>query len=166
MSDSTLTVHFTQRFGAVDRIISLLRRRGFPISGMTLERTHNPSIGRMTVVVEDQAAVEQVTRHLSKLPDVIDVSTGDEEEMRREYALVRILCRPGQRAEVLALLSTVAGRAISMTTDHVVLEAAGSPGTLDRLFSALAPYGIEESARTNPMALRATGNERNAAETA
>lgn len=155
MSDSTLTLHFSQRFGAVDRILSLLRRRGFPIAGLTLERTHNPSIGRMTVVVEGQAATEQVTRHLSKLPDVIEVNAGDDDEMRREYALVRIRCEPRQRVEVLALLSTVAGRAISMTTTHLVLEAAGGSSTLNRLFSALTPYGIEESARTNPMALRA-----------
>lgn len=158
MTEATLTVHFTHRFGAVDRILSLLRRRGFPIAGLTLERTHDPAIGRMTIVVETDEAVEQVSRHLAKLPDVIDVSAGDDDELRREYALVRIRCRPEQRAEILALLSTVAGRAISMTTDHLVLEAAGNPSTLDRLFATLAPYGIVESARTNPMALkRVTG---------
>src|ERR1700730_3277947 len=146
MSESTLTVHFNQRFGAVDRILSLLRRRGFPIAGLTLERTHKPEIGRMTVGVEGAESVEQVTRHLSKLPDVIEVSAGDEDEVRREYALVRIRCEPRQRAEVLALLSTVAGRAITMTRNHLVLEAAGGPATLDRLFAALKPYGIEESA--------------------
>jgi acetolactate synthase-1/3 small subunit len=159
MTEATLTVHFTQRFGAPDRILSLLRRRGFPIAGMTLERTHNPSVGRMTIVVETAEAVEQVSRHLAKLADVIDVSAGDDDELRREYALVRIRCRPDQRAEVLALLSTVAGRAISMTTDHLVLEAAGNPSTLDRLFATLAPYGIVESARTNPMALKRVVSE-------
>ena len=159
MMDSTLTVSFIQRFGAVDRILSLLRRRGFPIAGLTLERTHDRQVGQMTVVVEKSDAVEQVRRHLAKLPDVIEVSTGDEDELKREYTLTRIRCRPQQRAEVLALLSTVAGRAISMTADHLVLEAAGSPTTLDRLFRALKPYGIEESARTNPMALRRVEEE-------
>jgi acetolactate synthase-1/3 small subunit len=154
MSETALTLHFRQQFGAADRILSLLRRRGFPIAAMTLERTHNPTVGRMTVVVEHDAAVEQVERHLAKLPDVLDISTGDDDELRREYALVRVRCAPHQRPEILALLSTVAGRAISITTDGLVLEAAGSPATLDRLFATLASYGIEESARTNPMALR------------
>ena len=154
MTDSALTVSFSQRFGAVDRILSLLRRRGFPIAGLTLERTHDRQVGRMTIVVEQDEAVEQVRRHLEKLPDVLEVSAGDEDELRREYALARVRCRPHQRAEILALLSTVAGRAISMTAAHLVLEASGSPSTLDRLFAALRPYGIEESARTNPMALR------------
>jgi acetolactate synthase-1/3 small subunit len=165
MGESTLTVHFTHRFGAVDRIMSLLRRRGFPITGLTLERTHNPAVGRMTVVVEQHGVAEQVMRHLSKLPDVIDVNTGDQDELRREYALIRIRCQPPQRQEVLALLSTVAGRAISMSADHAVLEAAGSSTTLDRLFEALEPYGIEESARTNPMALRAAGYQPHAVST-
>ena len=154
MTEATLTVHFRQQFGAPDRILSLLRRRGFPIAGMTLERTHDPAIGRMTLVLETDEVVEQVSRHLAKLPDVMEVSAGDDDELRREYALVRIRCRPEQRAEVLALLSTVAGRAISMTTDHLVLEAAGNSSTLERLFATLTPYGIVESARTNPMALK------------
>lgn len=161
MPETALTVHFRQQFGAADRILSLLRRRGFPIAALTLERTHTPRVGRMTVVVEQDAAVEQVERHLAKLPDVLDISTGDNDELRREYALVRVRCSPQQRAQILALLSTVAAgspvsscRAISMTAEDLVLEAAGSPSTLDRLFAALAPYGIEESARTNPMALR------------
>jgi len=154
MSETALTLTFRRQFGAADRILSLLRRRGFPITALTLERTHDAAVGRMTVVVEHDDAVEQVERHLAKLPDVLDVSTGDDDELRREYALVRIRCAPQQRAEILALLSTVAGRAISITADGLVLEAAGSPSTLDRLFATLAPYGIEESARTNPMALR------------
>lgn len=151
-----VTVHFTQRVGAIDRIISMLRRRGFPIAGMTLERTHNPEIGRMTIVVEQEVAAEQIRRHLNKIADVLQVRTGDDDAVRREYALIRIRCEPHQRAEVVALLSTFAGRAISMTTNHCVIEAAGNPLTLGRLFEVLAPYGIEESARTNPMALQRT----------
>ena len=156
MSESVVTVHFTQRVGAVDRIISMLRRRGFPIAGMTLERTHNPEVGRMTIVVEQEDAAEQIRRHLNKIADVTQIGTGDNDAVRREYALVRIRCAPQQRAEVVALLTTFAGRAISMTADQCVLEAAGSSSTLDRLFEVLQPYGIEESARTNPMALERT----------
>jgi acetolactate synthase I/III small subunit len=159
MNESVVTVHFTQRFGAVDRIISMLRRRGFPIAGMTLERTHNPELGRMTIVVEKEDAAEQIRRHLNKLADVTHVGTGDDDALRREYALVRIRCEPHQRSEVVALLTTFAGRAISMTRTHCVLEAAGGPSTLDRLFTVLEPYGIEESARTNPMALQRAGEE-------
>src|SRR5436309_1872020 len=152
---TTLTLRYTERFGAVDRILSILRRRGFPIGGLTLERTHQPDIGRMTVSVKTPEAVEQVQRHLSKLPDVLDVTlTGGDDAVRREYALARVRCAPAQRAEVMALLAAHDARAVTMTAEGVVVETAGSQASLDALFSALEPYGIEESARTSPIALR------------
>jgi acetolactate synthase I/III small subunit len=149
-----ITLLFTQRTGALDRIMSLLRRRGFPIAGMTVERTHQADVGRMTLVVEQAKALEQVSRHLRKLPDVLEVTTADEDAVRREYALVRIQCRPQERAEVMALLSAYGARAVSLTSNYMVVEASGLGTELDALFAELAPYGIEESARTSPMALR------------
>jgi acetolactate synthase-1/3 small subunit len=150
-----ITLLFTQRTGALDRIMSLLRRRGFPIGGMTVERTHQADVGRMTLVIEQAKALEQVSRHLRKLPDVLEVTSADDEDaVRREYALVRIRCRPQERAEVMALLSAYGARAISLTSNYMVVEASGLGTELDALFAELAPYGIEESARTSPMALR------------
>lgn len=155
MTEPTLTLLFTQQFGAFDRIISMLRRRGFPIGGVTVERTHLAEVGRMTVVVQSPEALEQVSRHLRKLPDVLEVTAvGDVDAVRREYALARIRCAPQQRAEVMALLAAFEARAVSLTAEHLVLEAAGNGAKLDALFAELAPYGIEESARTNPIALR------------
>ena len=154
MSESTLTLLFTQRFGAVDRIMSLLRRRGFPIAGMTVERTHQAEVGRMTVVVEQPAALKQVSRHLEKLPDVLEVTVAEgEDAVRREYALARVRCTPSQRAEVMALLAAFEARAVGTTEESVVVEASGPSATLDALFAELAPYGIEESARTSALAI-------------
>ena len=154
MAEPTLTVLFTQRVGALDRIISLLRRRGFPIAGMTLERTHRPGVGRMTVAIERPEAVPQVERHLSRLPDVVEVAIGDQDAVRREYGLIRIRCSAEQRPEVLVLLNAFQTRVLSITPDHVLVEATGDGADLDALFAALTPYGIEDSARTNPIAMR------------
>jgi acetolactate synthase-1/3 small subunit len=152
MTDATLTLLFIRRFGAADRIMSLLRRRGFPVEGITIERTHQADVGRMTVAVEQAAALEQVSRHLRKLPDVIEVCAGDE-AMCREYALIRIRCLPHQRTELLALLERLEARAVSVTDDHLVAEAAGPAARLDALFTELAGYEIEDSARTSPIAM-------------
>lgn len=153
MTDSTLTVHYASRAGAADRIMSLLRRRGFPIAGMTLERTHLNDVGRMTIVVQ-QTAAEQVRRHLGRLPDVVRVvAVNRDEAVQREYALARIRCTPQQRAEVIALLSAFEARPLSVTSEHIVVEAIGPGDALDALFLELAPYGIDESARTSPIAL-------------
>jgi acetolactate synthase-1/3 small subunit len=136
--------------------MSLLRRRGFPIGGVTIERTHQPDVGRMTVLVQEARATEQVRRHLDKLPDVIAVSAHDGDAVCREYALVRIRCAPHQRPELLSILEEFEARAIREAEEHLVLEAAGPTARLDAFFAALEPYGIEESARTSPLALRAS----------
>jgi acetolactate synthase-1/3 small subunit len=155
MTDPMLTLRFQHRPGAFDRIVSLLRRRGFPVSGMTLERTHQAGIGRMTVVVDQPAMLEQVARHLRKLPDVLEVTTaGDDEAVRREYALARIRCTPEQRSEATALIEIFDGRVVSAEQDQMVIEATGAGAKLDELFANLERFGIEDSARTSAIALR------------
>jgi len=153
MTDATLAVRYTERVGAVDRIFSLLRRREFPVGGITLERTHQPGIGRMTVMVSEPEAVTQITRHLSKLADVVEVEAGQGDAVRREYALARISCMPQQRAEVMPILAAFKATPLGVESEHLVLEASGSGDHLDSLFAALTPYGIEELARTSPLAI-------------
>ncbi len=155
MSEATLTLRFSEGTGAVDRIIGLLRRRGFPIAGMTLERTHADGVGRMTVVVDGLNHIEQVTRHLRRLPDVLEVTNAGAGTIQREFALARVHCVPDQRSELEAIIQHYGGRVISTGEEYLAVEASGRRDELDAMFSELMPYGIEESARTNPMALHA-----------
>jgi acetolactate synthase-1/3 small subunit len=151
MPETMLAVRYNRRVGAVDRIFSLLRRREFPISGMTLERTHEPEIDRMTITVSDPSAVTQISRHLNRLADVLDVEPRSSDAVTREYALVRIRCTPKQRTEVMPVLAAFGAQALKLTADRLVLEAAGTGRQLDSLVSALDPYGIEELARTSAL---------------
>ncbi len=155
MSESTLTLRFAEGSTALDRIIGLLRRRGFPVSGMTLERTHSDGVGRMTVVLDGAEHLEQVARHLRRLPDVMEVTNSGVGTIEREYALARVHCAPEQRADLAAMIQRYKGRIISTGDDYLAVEVSGPREDLDALFSELVPYGIEESARTNPMALHA-----------
>jgi acetolactate synthase-1/3 small subunit len=151
---ATLTVHFVRRHGAFDRITSLLRRRGFPISGTTRERTQRHDIDRMTVVVGDERAAEQVRRHLAKLPDVIEVSRSHEEgAVQREYVLLRLRCSETRSSELEECLQRHGARVLTATGDHLVIEASGRRATIDDLFEDLQSYEIEESARTHPIAI-------------
>jgi acetolactate synthase-1/3 small subunit len=155
VTESTLTLRFAEGSGALDRIIGLLRRRGFPISGMTLERTHADGVGRMTVVVDGHDHMEQVARHLRRLPDVMEVTYAGVGTIQREYALVRVHCTREQRSDLEAVIQAHGGRIISTGDDYLAVEISGRRDDLDAMFSELVPYGIEESARTNPMALHA-----------
>lgn len=148
-----LTVLYAERPGAADRVMSLLRRRAFPIGGLTLERTRDRDIGRMTVTVDRSDAVEQVRRHLRKLPDVLDVSVGAPESCR-EYVLLRICCTGAQRQVIAVHLQSTGGRIVGQTPGHLVVEAAGPPAELDSLIEALDRFGIDEMARTASVALR------------
>jgi acetolactate synthase small subunit len=157
MADATITVHFQQRAGAFDRIASLLRRRGFPITGITVERTHRQDIGRMTVGVGAREAIEQVRLHLAKLADVIDVRANSaESSVQREYALVRVGCDAAHQPEVQSALAPYTARVVAATPAGVVIEASGTRHSMDDLFADLAVFGIEESARTNVIALSHT----------
>lgn len=159
MPDSTLAVIYEQKVGAVDRILSLLRRRGFPVEGITLERTHRPDRGRMTVTVGGPEALEQIERHLSRLNDVVTVGGSHENTVQREYALARVACNSRQRAEVVPILNAFHATALRITDEHVVVEASGTRDHLDDLFTALAPYGIEDLARTSIIAVASTPTE-------
>jgi acetolactate synthase-1/3 small subunit len=156
MAEATLAVLYNQRAGAVDRIFSLLRRREFPVAGITIERTHLPEIGRMTVLVSQPDAVTQMTRHLNRLVDVVAVERGQDDAVRREYTLARVRCSPQQRPEVLSILAVYQAEALSVTADYMVVEASGSGSDLDSLLSALSSYGIEDLARTSPLAVSRT----------
>jgi acetolactate synthase-1/3 small subunit len=150
MTDSTLTVYYQQRPGAFDRITALLRRRSFPITGMTAASTHVTDVARLTLAVSTPSAVEQVQRHLQRLPDVIDVQVhGDGEFVQREYALIRV----HRNEAVPDALRDHDARMVADNADEMVIEAAGSREAVDALFAALEPFGIEESARTAPIAL-------------
>jgi len=153
MPEASLSVLYAEHTGAVDRIFSLLRRREFPIAGVTIERTHQLGIGRMTVMVESASAINQITQHLNRLVDVVSVGRESDDAIRREYALVRIKCTPGQRVEVLPILATFQAQALSVTANHMVLETSGTGDQIDTLVSALEPYGIDQLARTNPLVM-------------
>jgi acetolactate synthase-1/3 small subunit len=150
MTDRTLTVYFQQRLGAFDRITALLRRRSFPITGVTVARTHQNAIGRLTVAVGTPNAIEQVRRHLQRLPDVLEVQVHHEDAcVQREYALIRVR----RNVAIGDVLQGQDARIVAEMPDEMVIEASGTHDAIDTLFATLEPFGIEESARTNPITI-------------
>lgn len=153
MHETAITLCYCNRAGTLDRIIGLLRRRGFPIGGMTVERTHRADVNRMTITVERDEVVPQMCRHLERIPDVLEVGRADG-TLCREYALARISCGPAQRSEVMTILSAYHAHPLAIGADHLVIEVTGFRDHLDALFAALTAYGVDDVARTYPMALR------------
>lgn len=153
MPDCSLTVLFTERTGALERIVSLLRRRGFPVTGVTIERTHEEKVGRMSISVQQPSVAAQVRHHLLRLPEVREVRVENRHALRRAYALIRVRCSGHEQELIRATVSEFGGRALAAAPDSLVIEAVGQQSQMDALFAALASYPIEESARTSPIAL-------------
>ena len=111
----------------------------------------------MTFVVDgDDATVEQVTKQLYKLVDVIkvsDISKGNQDSVLRELALIKVNTTSENRPEVLQLAETFRSSIIDVSLDSVIIEVTGDDHKVDSLLRILSPYGIREVMRTGRIGL-------------
>jgi acetolactate synthase-1/3 small subunit len=143
------------RAGTLSRVSGLFSRRGFNIDSLTVGETEDKSISRMTIAVSgDDAALEQITKQLSKLVDVIAVRELQSSScIRREIMLVKVNATEQTRAAVLEIAGIFRSRIIDVSPSTITLEATGDIEKLDGLLLLLRPHGIMELARTGLVAL-------------
>ena len=142
-------------FGVLARISNLISARGFNIDSLTVSTTEDPTISRMTIVVDaDAVKLEQVKNQLNRLIDVIDVQELKEGQyIDRELLLARVSADGKKRAE-LEELAVSFGAKLAEANDHsVVIEAIGDTKRLDQLVERLRPHGITKLVRTGRVAL-------------
>ena len=143
------------RPGALNRVVSLFRRRGFNISSLTVGTTETPGVSRITLVVNsDLDTARRVQANLEKLVDVIQVQdlTGAA-AVHREFALVKARVSPDNRAEVLRLCGLFRARVVDVSPATLTVEITGAPDKVDALIEVVRPYGIAEMVRTGPLAM-------------
>ncbi|MFA4029820.1 MAG: hypothetical protein GDYSWBUE_001129 [Candidatus Fervidibacterota bacterium] len=151
----TLSVIVENRPGVLARIAGLFRRRGFNIESLSVSTTDDPTISRMTIVVGgDDATIEQITKHLNKLVDVIKVQdhTG-EDVVERELALIKVSCEPEQRNEILNLVTIFRASIVDVGADTMMIEITGTEDKINAMLELLRPYGILEVARAGKIIL-------------
>ncbi|MDR2537478.1 MAG: acetolactate synthase small subunit, partial [Treponema sp.] len=143
------------RAGTLSRVSGLFSRRGFNIDSLTVGETEDKLISRMTIAVSgDDAALEQITKQLSKLVDVIAVRELQSGScIRREIMLVKVNATEQTRAVVLEIADIFRSRIIDVSPSTITLEATGDIEKLDGLLLLLRPHGIMELARTGLVAL-------------
>ncbi|MDR1398407.1 MAG: acetolactate synthase small subunit [Treponema sp.] len=143
------------RAGTLSRVSGLFSRRGFNIDSLTVGETEDKSISRMTIAVSgDDAALEQITKQLSKLVDVIAVRELQSDScIRREIMLVKVNTTERTRAAILEIAGIFRSRIIDVSPSTISLEATGDIEKLDGLLLLLRPHGIMELARTGLVAL-------------
>jgi len=151
----TISILVENKFGVLSRVAGLFSARGYNIESLSVGETLDPSVSRMTIVVSgDEFVIEQVTKQLHKLIDVIKVNDmTDDSHVERELVLIRVNAEPQHRAEVMRTADIFRARVIDVTPVSFVLEATGDEGKLEALIELLRPLGIQEVVRTGKIAI-------------
>ena len=151
----TISCLVENHFGVLARVSGLISARGFNIDSLTVSTTEDPTISRMTIVVDaDALKLEQVKRQLGRLIDVIEVQELKEGHfIDRELLLARVSANGTTRGALEEMAKRFGARVVDEGASSIAIEAAGDPKTLDRLVEELRPYGITKLVRTGRVAL-------------
>ncbi|MCL2334857.1 MAG: acetolactate synthase small subunit [Endomicrobia bacterium] len=151
----TISILVENKFGVLARISTLFAARGFNIDSLAVGETEDPEISRMTIVVKgDESVLEQVTKQLNKLVDVIKVNDFSEVEfVQRGLALIKINVNKSNRAEIMQMVSIFRTRIIDVSQDSMIVEITGDEDKIDAFVRMVMPYGIKEMCRTGEVAL-------------
>jgi len=133
----------------------MFRRRGFNISSLAVGHSETEGFSRMTFVVDgDDATVDQVTKQLYKLIDVVKVSDISKEDVViRELALIKVRTTSSTRPEVLQMVEIFRSNIVDVSPDSVIIEVTGDVDKVDSLLRILRPFGVREVMRTGRVGL-------------
>jgi len=135
----------------LNRVVSLFRQRGFAIDSLTIGKTHEQHVMRLTMVVDgSKTAVEQVIKQLYKVIEVRKVSDLTEDQtVERELALIKVTSKSAAlRAEILQMVDVYRARVVDIAMGSLTVEVTGPTDKIDSMISMLRPYGIKEMVRT------------------
>lgn len=146
----TLVVLVEDKPGVLNRVASLFRRRAFNIDSLTVGRTDQPGISRMTIVIDsDNASAERVTSYLYKLLNVIQVEdVTHQPAVSRDLAMIKVAVSPANRTEIIQLVDVFRARIVDVANDSLIIEITGDEEKINSLVEVLRPYGIIEVVRT------------------
>jgi len=155
MTRHTLSVLVEDQPGVLARIASLFSRRGFNIESLAVGPTEHAGMSRMTIVVNvDQLPLEQVTKQLNKLVNVLKIVELDAEtSIQRELLLVKVRADATVRSQVLEIVQLFRAKVVDVAADSLVIEATGNADKLDALLRVLEPFGVKELVQSGVVAV-------------
>jgi acetolactate synthase I/III small subunit len=152
----TFVVYVENKPGVLSRVVSLFRRRAFNIDSLTVGRTENPEVSRMTIVTDaDTDQARRIVANIYKLVNVllVDDVTG-QPALLRDLSLVKVGANQETRGQVLQLAEVFKARVLDIASESITLEMTGGEEKVDRFLELLRPYGILEMVRTGVVAMR------------
>ena len=141
--------------GALMRVTGLLSQRGYNIESLTVARTLDPLVSRMTIVVDvDSTQRQQVIKHMNKLINVLQATDLTESPaVVRELVLVRIRTPQESRTAVLKEAEIFGGRVVDSSTEGYAIEVTGDAEKLAEFVDVMASYGEIDVARSGALAI-------------
>jgi acetolactate synthase I/III small subunit len=150
-----LSLLVEDRPGLLTRVAGLFARRGFNIESLAVGRSEIDGLSRITVVVDvEELPLEQVTKQLNKLVNVIKIVELDSSQsVTREHMLIKVRVDNTTRSQVLEAVTLFRAQIVDVSTDALVIEATGNSGKIQALLKILEPYGIKEIAQSGLLAI-------------
>ena len=151
----TISVLVENHFGVLTHVSGLFSARGFNIDSLAVGETEDPSISRMTIVVDgDEKTLEQVKKQLNRLIDVIKVIdlTG-EDFIDRELVMVKVKIDNKNRSEILQIADTFQGKIDDVKKETAVIEITGDGNKIKSFIEIMRPFGVSEIVRTGRIAM-------------
>ncbi len=151
----TISVLVENKFGVLTRIAGMFSGRGFNIDSLNVGPTLDPTTSRMTIVVRGEDNIlEQVTKQLNKLIDVIQIDDfSDDEVVERELVLMRVNVDSETRAEVMQIGDIFRAKIIDVQINNLAIEITGNESKIDKFVMLMGKFGIIELTRTGRVAL-------------
>ena len=152
----TISVLVENQAGVLSRITGLFSRRAFNIESLAVGVTDDPTISRITIIVDSgNSVVEQVEKQLNKLIEVIKVRTLEENQfIGRELVLVKVNATPKTRPDIMTICELMGAKVSDIYPTSLTLELSDTPDRIDTFEAMLRPFSILELARTGVIALQ------------
>jgi acetolactate synthase-1/3 small subunit len=155
MTSHTLSVLVEDKPGVLARIAGLFSRRGFNIESLAVGPTEHPDVSRMTIVVNVEGSpLEQVTKQLNKLVEVIKIVELDHDQsVHRELILVKVAATAESRGQILDIVQLFRASVIDVATDAVTIQVIGNAAKIADVLKILEPFGIRELVQSGMVAI-------------
>ena len=146
--------------GVLNKVSSMIRRRGMNITSLSVGETDDETVSRMTIAIDvGRAQADQAVKQLYKLIEVIKISDITEDPIvERELVMVKVNAQRGDRSELLQIVDIFGAKIADVGVDTMILEMSGAEDQVDTFLELIRPFGIKEVARSGTVAL-AKGRE-------
>lgn len=157
----TISVLVENRAGVLNRITSLFSRRAFNIDSLAVGVTDDPSISRITIIVDSgNSVVEQVEKQLNKLVEVIKVRTLEESSMiGRELMILKVSANSKTRGNIMTICQICGAKVADLSPTSMTMELSDTPDRVNAFEEMMRPFNILEVARTGMIALQKGGGK-------